>query len=527
MKRNWRRYASVGLILSALGAVSTFFLALVKGVQMLGLFTPADPKVLNLALEISAGVIVLGLATYALMAPNKAREFFTGRQARYGSNALIMTLAFLGILAVANYLAFQHPQRWDLTEGKEHTLATETLQTLKSLPQKVQAVAYYSGRASSDQAHDLLEDFKTNSQGKFEYQFIDPDLNPLAAREAGVTGDAKIVLYLGTRKEIAAFASEQELTASLIRLISPQARAVYFLTGHGERDSEQAGDNSITRARQALESKNYTVNTLNLHAENQIPKEALAIIIAGPLKPVSAEEAALLKAYLAGGGALVIMQDPLPLTEFGDSPDPLGAALAEDWGITLNNDFVVDPSVNPVSNAVSYEYGVHPITEKMNQLVTIFPLARSLQISGQPENVNQTPLVSTIERAWGETDFDSLQEGKVSYDEGQDLPGPITLAIAAQDAAGKGRVVVFGNSTFASDQLFDSYGNGDLLINAIDWAAEQEELISLTPKEPIFRQLELLSQFQLLALLLGAVCLIPGLVIVGAITAWASRRSRG
>ena len=94
---------------------------------------------------------------------------------------------------------------------------------------------------------------------------------------------------------------------------------VYFLTGHGERDIEQAGETSMTRAKTTLESKNYTVKTLNLLAENQIPEDASLIVIAGPLQPVSEEEVQLLKDYLASGGSLIVMEDPTALTEFGDA----------------------------------------------------------------------------------------------------------------------------------------------------------------------------------------------------------------
>jgi ABC-type uncharacterized transport system involved in gliding motility auxiliary subunit len=38
-------------------------------------------------------------------------------------------------------------------------------------------------------------------------------------------------------------------------------------------------------------------------------------------------------------------------------------------------------------------------------------------------------------------------------------------------------VVVF-NSLFAIDENFDAYGNGNIFINSVDWAAEQEKLVT-------------------------------------------------
>jgi len=83
-----------------------------------------------------------------------------------------------------------------------------------------------------------------------------------AARNAGVTGDGKILLQMGDHKEIAAFASETEILKAMLRLINPGSSAVYFLAGHGERDIEKAGDASMTRAKDTLESKNYSVKPL-------------------------------------------------------------------------------------------------------------------------------------------------------------------------------------------------------------------------------------------------------------------------
>src|SRR5690606_10903916 len=90
------------------------------------------------------------------------------------------------------------------------------------------------------------------------------------------------------------------------------------------------------------ESKNYTVNTLNLLTNNSIPEDAEVIVIAGPQKPLSQAEVNLLKAFVDGGGSLVVMQEPTVLTDFGDARDPLAEYLSEDWGITLNNDIILD-----------------------------------------------------------------------------------------------------------------------------------------------------------------------------------------
>jgi gliding motility-associatede transport system auxiliary component len=524
-----RNYSIIALIFALLACIATFFLGITRGLVSMQVFTGLQAADVNRYLLVSAGLIVLGVAVYAIMEPDRVRRFFTGRQARYGSNALVMTIAFLGILIVGNVLAYQNPVPIaDLTEDKTNTLSPELTSALKTLPQKVTATAFFSQSSPTDTAQKLLNNIKANSNGKFDYTFINPDRDPQSAQQAGITGDGKILLQMGEHKEIVAGASESEILKGMLRLLNPGNNAVYFLTGHGEKEIEQAGQTAMTRAKSTLESKNYTVKTLNLLSENKIPDDASTIVIAGPTKPVSENEVKLFKDYLAKGGSLIVMEDPTPLTQFGDAADPLADMLAKDWGITFDNDIVIDlNSPQPTTAAAGYYDKSHPVTVNMNSLGTYFPFTRSLKAAGSIEGVTLTPLVQTNERSWGETDFESLKtNGQVGLDPGE-AQGPLTLVIAGENTKTKGRVVVFGDSNFAIDPNFDGYGNGDMFINSVDWAAEKENLTSITPKTPTERTFKLPGQFQWIAILLGSVFIIPGLVVFGGISTWLSRRRRG
>jgi ABC-type uncharacterized transport system involved in gliding motility auxiliary subunit len=520
--------AFIGLILALIACVSTGLIGAAKGMIAIKMFPELEnTDGLNLALQISIALLVVGLAAYAIMAPDTVRRFLTGRQARYGSNSLILALAVVGIILVANYIVFQNPKSWDLTSDKANTLAPETLQALATLPEKVTATAFYTASLNPSNAEETLLKFKTNSGGKFDYKFVDPDLDPIAAREAGITGDGKILLQMGETKEIASSATETELTKTLIRLISPQARVVYFLAGHGEPTLEA----SFSTAKSTLESKNYTVNTLNLLSTNSIPEDALSIIISGPKKPLASSEVALLKKYVDAGGSLVVMEDPTAVTEFGTSPDPLAKYLTSDWGITLNNDIVIDlvNSQNPLQ-AVSSQIGQHPITQNLTQnYIVILPQARSLSLAAQPiENVTQTPIIMTTDQSWGETELVAGGE-QPTFDPEKDTQGPLNLAIAGENAATRGRVVVFGNSLFASNDGFDVYGNGNMFINSVDWAAEQEDLINITPRNQTLRMLDVakLTPAKQIIMVVVAVLVLPGMVIFAGVSAWLTRRKKG
>lgn len=88
-------------------------------------------------------------------------------------------------------------------------------------------------------------------------------------------------------------------------------------------------------------------------------------------------------------------------------------------------------------------------------------------------------------------------------------------------------MVVFGDSEFAADENFIQYGNGDLLINSVDWASRQEELINLTPKDPVQRVLVPPQRYTLGLILFISVFLLPGMIVIAGGIVWYQRRKQG
>lgn len=531
------QYAFAALIVALIACVATGLIGSSKILTSIGMFTLPDEQIetVNLAFQISIALVVLGLATYAILAPDAIRRFLTGRQARYGSNSLILALAFIGILFATNYIVYNNQDLlgapWDFTEDKSNTLAPETLDILNALPENIKATAYYSNAINPQSAQELLQKFKNNSNGKFDYVFVDPNQNPVETRQAGITGDGKILLQMGEAKEIASSASEAELARAMIRLINPTQRVVYFLQGHGEATLNPADERSFTTAQQTLEEKNYVVKPLNLLSETEIPADAEVIVVAGPQKPLSQDEVNMLKGFVDKGGSLIVMQDPRALTEFGTAYDPIAKYLRQDWGIIINNDLILDFSgtTDNQLNAVSESANMHPITQNLSQnYAVIMPNAQSISIEPLDSvDVVVTPLILTSPNSYGETKLDVSEGEQIQYDEGTDNIGPLNMAVAGENLTTKGRVVVFGNSLFAINAYFDVYGNGNFFINSLDWAAEQENLINLTTRPQTQRIFLPPSQLRFLILAVVMIIVIPGMVVFFGISSWIARRRRG
>jgi len=513
----------------------------VAAVGLLGLIVAAILGLIQRQLtpyvQVSLAVGILGLALAALLNPEAVQRWLGSRQARYGSNVLVMTVAMLGIVGVVNYLAFKNPQHWDWSADQSSTLAPETRDTLKQLPQPVNAIGFYTSRfsaAARSNAEALLKRYEIEAQGKFEYEFHDPEQEPALAQQYNITSDGKIILTMGEQREELTFADESTLTGALVRLTHPTKRVIYFVTGHGERELDDTGNNGISYIVDLLKKQNYEVMPLNLQITTTVPADARALVIAGPQIPVTPEEVNVISEYLQrpSSGLVVLLDPPLEGLQTRTKPgeaEPLADYLNTKWGLAVPQNVVADVNSSLPDQPfvpVSYEYGAGSITSRLQNIATLFPLARSVTITGTPEtfpNVRYTELVKTSQDAWGETDFASLNGGTVNKDD-QDMAGPLLLGAAAEDTTAKSRVVVFGDSDFVSNSLSNRGVQAQLFANSVNWATTEESLINLTPKPSTTRTLDLIDDLTLRLIFFFTVIVMPlSALIMGGIV-WFQRR---
>lgn len=519
MQPTKQRIAPIGLVVALFAILASGGLYIVQ-------------RDFSLAVKISLGLSIIGLALFALLDPERTRRTLTGRQARYGSNALIVTLAFLGILIVVNYLVVNNNKRWDLTEDLQNSLAQETLETLKALDENVHVQAFFTNNYPIDSANRLLDNYAQNSDGKFSFEFINPDTEPLVAQEANITRDGSLLVTMGSSRSIVDSASETDLTNALVRMLSGGTKQIYFLTGHGERDPNGSTETSYSKLRQALTDKNYNVGVVSLLAQNSIPDDADLVVVAGSTEPLLSGEVKLLSQYLEAGGALMILWEPSLLVNFGETPDLVVEYLLDSWGIKIGNDVIVDlvgqQYMSQPFMAVGTELSSHQITDSMEGLATFFFTARTVSIDVMKEGITLNELIKTSTDSWAETNLEGMKNQEDPAFDGDDLQGPLPLFVVAENANTAARLVVVGDADFASDNSYSVYGNSDLIINAIDWAAGQEDVIALTAKEPTMRSLTLTPSTSTLGLLfLISVIVLPLSALVLGVVAFVYRRRRG
>jgi len=504
----------------------------------------AKVPALNKYENYAAPLALAGLVCVLVYTAGQWRDIataFSGRQARYGALTGVSVLVVLGILVAINYIGKKQNKRWDLTANKQFALADQSRNVLAKLDSPLQ-VQVFAKEQDFPTFQDKLKEY-TYASNKISAEYIDPDKKPNVAKQAGIQAYNTIVFNYKGRSERVTSDSEQDITNGIIKVVSGQQRKVYFTQGHGEKDTAGSDRDSYSGINQALGRENYAVDKVVLAQQGAVPDDASVVIIAGPRADFFPAEIDVLKKFLEKGGKLFLMLDPPD--KASDRPLTNLIALAHDWGIEVGNNVVVDVSgmgrLIGASEAmpVAARYPSHPITERFN-IMTVYPLARSASpVTGGVNGHIAQGFVETSDRSWAETDLAGLFASKpveLNEDKG-DKKGPITIASAVsadvtsteakpdqKDAAKpQTRVVVFGDSDFAANSALGLPGNKDLFMNVVGWLSQQENLISIRPKDPEDRRLTLTSTNQsninLLSLLV-----IPGAIFGTGIYSWWRRR---
>ncbi len=469
------------------------------------------------------GGVVLG-ALFILGNPTQVRTTLTKRGTLYGLNAALMSIAFIAIMVIVNIVAARYKADYDATKAQVHTLSAQSKQVVKELDQNIEIIGFFSGSdyGQQDSFEKLLDQYMRETD-RISYKVIDPDSQPLEARayEEPYQG---LLIKTETRTERVFSAREQDITGALLKVTSDTPKTVYFLTGHQEHGPDAGGNDGYSTVAGRLRDQNYEVKTLNLALiTDTIPSDATVIVIAGPQKKLLEGELTQLQAYLAGGGRALIMQDPFSEADLN--------VFLFNWQVRFEDGLAIDQMKyveNPTYPATdSYQYST--ITQDMNGLITVFPLSRGVSQIGDTTStdITYTPLVETSAQSWGET------SQEVAERDDADVPGPLVLAAAIEsqpmlsagsgDTGAKTRIVLIGDSDFASNATADIPGNGVLFLNAINWLAEEEQLIAIGPKDtqgqpPSFD--DVASSL----ICFGSIFGIPGIVLGTGIVVWIVRR---
>jgi ABC-type uncharacterized transport system involved in gliding motility auxiliary subunit len=461
------------------------------------------------------------------------KDRLTSRQTKYGLNAALYILAALAIVVILNLIAIRIPTRigqyntnwqWDLTANKRYSLSQEAVQILSNLKQDVE-VLYFDRKDQFGNLRDLLDQFPGQSR-HLTVTYVDPDREPNKANQYSVKTYGEVLVASAGKTERAKGTKEEDIINSIIRVLQGETKTIYFLQGHGERQMDSTERLGYSEAKKGLEEVNYKVETLSLLQEKpEVPLGSSLLVIAGPQKEFLDPEIDAIRTYLKQGGRVLLLLTPM-------TPPKL-VSLFKEFGADISNNLVVDVSgIGRLFGTdelmpLALQYEDHVITKDMANVATMFPFANAMKETAEPAPGASFQLIAkTTTQSWATRDVNARE---VSFREGTDMEGPLALAgVGTYHDPGapmaiQGRYVVLGSADIISNAILNFNGNRDLFLNSIAWLASQEDLISIRPKDPDDRPVELTPE-QLRLVKYFALVFMPLAIVAGGLGVWWKRR---
>ncbi len=443
------------------------------------------------------------------------------------------------IIVVVNILSDRFFLRLDFTEDNQYTLSNATKEIIEQLDEPVTVTAYFTGDLPANlmktrrDFKDLLTEYNNVSRGKVVYEFINPSENRDTEQKAIRDGIRPVIVnvrekdqmkqqkvYLGaivqkgSKMDVIPYinpgaAMEYALSSSIKKLTIKSKPLVGYITGHGER--------SLSEFSQVLEGLRilYDVEEVNLDDTAINLSDYQTIVFISPKDSIPSYQLDMLDDYLAGGGNMFVGYDKVK----GDFQNARAQSVntgMDNWlsskGIIVENNLVIDANCGSIGvrqqqGGFSYTTNInfpyfpiitnfeeHPITEGLESVTMPFvssinftgdtslsfiPIAKSSKQSG-----TQTPPVYfNVNKRWAKNDFplSHLVVGGI-------LSGNI-------EGSQLSKIVVFGDGEFpvsgqGQQQVKLESDNVNLMVNSIDWLADETGLIQLRTKGITSRPIE-------------------------------------
>jgi hypothetical protein len=439
---------------------------------------------------------------------------------------LLIPAAVVVALVAANVAAYGRGLQIDLSANHRFRLTSDSTALAKAVRSPLAITAFLSNVGGAGRDADFLLARYHEINSKITYRVVDPDAHPGEARRFGVGQYATVVMTYRGRRVDAPDAEELAISTAILRLLRGTTPTVCNLVGHGEPSFSDTAPQGLSTLDVLLTQNGYHRRPLDLTTGAPIvPADCAAIVIIGPVDPLLPQEVSALNAWTQAGGKLMLLASPLTR---GD-PNPLLAP----WGIHFVGGLVLDPARDQgldLSNVIVEDLpSASPVNRGIDRLQ--FPAGGGLVVdAGTTGGLTVERLAVTSGQSWVESRPDQEQTLDPS-----DIPGPVTVAAAADAshlAGPKGtgvvrtRVFATGGVPWVTNQFIDNLGNRRLIVNALSWLTEGEQLVAATSRPNAPPALPLTPERRT-EILFWTVGVVPGLIVgAGLTSSYARRKNR-
>jgi hypothetical protein len=459
------------------------------------------------------------------------------RGAAAGAGVVVVAMA---IVLLANVALYRRDVHFDVTRTARNTAPDELRDVVAALTAKV-TISYFRNAADPNAAA-AVEALRVlaRRQKLLHLRDIDLDAEPQAARAAGVRAYNTLLVESGGRRTLVENTVDLRQAAyAVLRVQMQRTPVVCFVGGHGEppvpgdtgmafthvetlqgHEVPGAGDTvagageGIDRLRIALDQFGFAVRPLLPATVAAVPEACSVVAAIGGRLPWTEAEIALLRAHFLQGGRVLLTLDP------DGVPAPALRCLLAEVGVSPEDGTVVDPlnhqGTDATRIAVPY-YPPHPVTDRLG--MTIFAGARGFAVTKPPDGVSVTPLFASSK--------DSIRRPA------EERPAaPAILGVALQGrwpgseagaAAMPFRLVLVGNSAFATNAQFSVVANGALALAMLRWLAGDIQTSGIRPAAYALPEIVLTRAQMQVVFLLVEVLLPLSVTLIGLLVWWRRR----
>ena len=502
----------------------------------------------------STGIILTIIGAISLIIStifnlSKIKNYLISSKGAYGANTLFILIGVVVISLIINSVIYISNKngtspswlRSDLTASNEYDLSNQALNAIQNLSENLEIFMFLRDDSSKDslsikRTEDLLSEFSRNSNDyDITFKHIDPDLDPNLSSSLNIEKylsgrDLPVLVFrLEESQRLAHIVgsdpnlnidvfNEKDVISGMLISSQVKRKRIFFLSGHEERDINNIdrSSNSLGQAKITLERDNYDVSSIttdelsrilvNFSMSNELDIFPAAIIISDPSDDLLESEKNILKEYINLGGNMMMLMEP-------DSPKGYTEMLSG-WGIISGDGTLID-RISYVAPNLEFlqikdsnlQIPEHPITHNFD--VVYFPGSKFIGLSLTNQEIPITedgipyvkaePLAYTTISSWEEKSKEIIE-----FDD-DDISGPLPVALAVEviseikntpkkDERGEyklSKLLISGDTDFASNRFIFSAKNEDLFANSVNWLTSDVELISIRPKEKVFRELVL------------------------------------
>ncbi|MBM66410.1 MAG: hypothetical protein CMH55_09270 [Myxococcales bacterium] len=404
---------------------------------------------------------------------------------------MVMAIAAIMLLNVS---AHYRSVSWDLSQNRSAKPGTASQAMVKRLEAPLEVLLFFP------RANDVLEKVERYFAGldggdKLKVSLHDRLLEPELAKEHKVVQEGSIVLktgkssrlwQVGAKKNIARSRLKKldaEFQKQLHKLMHAQGRTAYLVTGHGEVNQRvEASPTRVRFLQEVLRRLGYELKDLSLKngLGRKVPDDAGLVLLLGPLEGLSEAEGNSLASYFAGGGRLLMGLQP--------EGQPLPAPLQKALGLRHDPHLLMHDKLHLArrrdasdrSLIVTGSFASHPAVSTLARgqrpMGVILGGAGPLHKGAPAKEVKVSFTLRSMPDTWAAANGDGVQQKAEEKGQVHQLGAAVVHEREDRD----GKALVYGDADLFADEQMGALGNRYLLIDGLNWLADEESFSGTT-----------------------------------------------